>query len=100
MFSGLLAAGSSTSRRLSWSTPWGTQADFYVDAVADDKRVIAVFSDSDLWDIEQFHPGLDHDFDTRPQLTGYCCGTSFERRGYPLLKLPETLLPEVRGMPL
>lgn len=78
-----LAAGSSTSRRLAWSTPWGAQAEFYVDAIADNKRVIAVFSDSDLWDIEQFHPGFDRDFDTRPLLTGYCCGRSFQRRGYP-----------------
>lgn len=89
-----LAAGSSTSRRLSWSTPWGTKADFYVDAVADDKRVIAVFSDSDLWDIEQFHPGLDHDFDTRPRLTGYCCGTSFERRGYPCSNCQKPFCPK------
>lgn len=89
-----LAAGSSTSRRLSWSTPWGTQAEFYVDAVADDKRVIAVFSDSDLWDIEQFHPGLDHDFDTRPPLTGYCCGTSFERRGYPCSNCQKPFCPK------
>jgi IrrE N-terminal-like domain len=89
-----LVAGSSTSRRLPWSTPWGTQADFYVDAIGDDKRVIAVFSESDLWDIEQFHPRLDRDFDTRPLLAGYCCGTSFQRRGYPCSDCQQPFCPQ------
>ncbi len=78
-----LAPGSSTTRRLPWRTPWNTQADFYVDAVGDDKRVIVVFCGSDLWETEVFHPHIDRDFDIRPLLKGYCCGVSFERRGYP-----------------
>ncbi|WP_454560825.1 ImmA/IrrE family metallo-endopeptidase [Mycobacterium haemophilum] len=78
-----LASGASVSRRLTWSNSWGQQAEFYVDAIADDKRVVAVFSDTDLWGIESFHPGLDHDFDRRPLLRGCCCGTVFERRGFP-----------------
>lgn len=78
-----LAPGASTTRRLAWQTPWGSQADFYVDAIADDRRIIAVFCDSDLWNAEQFHPWLQRDFDNRPLLVGSCCGTTFERRGYP-----------------
>jgi hypothetical protein len=78
-----LAPGASTARRLAWRTPWGTQADFYVDAVGDDKRAIAVFCDSDLWNIERFHAPIQRDFDTRLLLTGSCCGTTFERRGHP-----------------
>jgi hypothetical protein len=78
-----LEPGASTARRLAWRTPWGTQADFYVDAVADDQRIIAVFCDSDLWKVEQFHAPIQRDFDARPLLTGSCCGTTFERRGYP-----------------
>ncbi|MCV7742226.1 ImmA/IrrE family metallo-endopeptidase [Micrococcus luteus] len=78
-----LASGETTARRLSWQTPWGARADFYVDAIGDDNRVMAVFCDQDLWEIEQFHPPIQRDFDTRPLLTGACCGTSFERRGYP-----------------
>ncbi|MDG4668618.1 ImmA/IrrE family metallo-endopeptidase [Mycobacterium sp. 236(2023)] len=78
-----LAPGSSLSRRLTWSTPWDAQAEFYVDAASDTKRIVAVLSDSDLWQIEQFHPGLDHEFDYRPTREGYCCGSSFQRRGYP-----------------
>lgn len=78
-----LASGAFTARRLAWRTPWGTQADFYVDAVVDDRRVLAVFCDLDIWKVEQFHAPMQRDFDTRPLLTGSCCGTTFERRGYP-----------------
>lgn len=78
-----LPAGSSSSRRMMWSTPWNTQAEYYVDATGDGRRVIAVFSDTDLWGVENFHPGIDRDFDIRPLLSGHCCGSAFERRGYP-----------------
>ncbi|WP_197508467.1 ImmA/IrrE family metallo-endopeptidase [Mycobacterium sp. E735] len=89
-----LSAGSSMSRRLTWSTPWSTQAEFYVNVLADEKRIIAVFSDADLWGIEQFHPGLDRDFVTRPLLTGYCCGASFERRGFPCSECQQPYCPQ------
>lgn len=78
-----LAPGASTARRLRWQTPWGAQADFYVDAVDDGSRVIVVLCDTDLWNIERFHAPISRDFDSRPLLSGFCCGTSFERRGYP-----------------
>lgn len=35
----VLAPGESTTRRLTWRTPWGSQADFYVDAISEDNRV-------------------------------------------------------------
>lgn len=78
-----LPSGSSATRLLTWRTPWNAQADFYVDATGDDKRILAVFSGSDLWGSERFHAPIDREFDTRPLLAGYCCGKSFERRGYP-----------------
>lgn len=78
-----LGPGASLSQRLTWWTPWGAQADFYVNAVGDEKRVYAVFCDSDLWSIETFHAPIQRDFDTRPLLSGSCCGTTFQRRGYP-----------------
>lgn len=78
-----LSPGSSTSRLMTWRDSLARQAAFYVDAITDGPRIIAVFSDTDLWEIEKFHPGLDHDFDKRLLLTGHCCGTAFERRGYP-----------------
>lgn len=79
----VLAPGAGTTRRLAWRMPWGTQADFYVDALCDDRRIIMVFSGSDLWNVERFHAPIDRDFDTRPLLSGSCCGATFERRGYP-----------------
>lgn len=78
-----LASGATSSRRLTWRTPWGAQADFYCNALSDHKRTYAVLSDQDLWGIESFHPPIEREFDTRPALTGTCCGTQFERRGYP-----------------
>jgi hypothetical protein len=88
-----LPPGSSTTRRLPWRTPWNAQADFYVDAIGDYKRVIAVFCGSDLWNTERFHPHDGRDFDTRPLLMGYCCGTSFERRGYPCSNCQQPFCP-------
>jgi hypothetical protein len=85
--------GTSTSRRLTWWTPWNAQADFYVDAVSDDRRIIAVFCDSDLWNIEQLHIPIQRDFDTRPVLSGSCCGTTFKRRGYPCSRCRQPFCP-------
>lgn len=79
----MLPSGSTLTRRLTWPTPWGAQADFYVDAIAEKNRVIAVFSTHDHWGSEKFHPETRRDFDSRPLLNGYCCGAPFERRGFP-----------------
>jgi uncharacterized protein DUF955 len=78
-----LSAGASTSRRIAWETPWGARADFYIDALGDDRRIYAVLCDLDLWGIERFHASASRDYDTRPMLTGSCCGAIFERLGYP-----------------
>lgn len=88
-----LTPQTSTARRLVWRTPWGAQADFYVDAVGDDRRVIAVFCDLDLWELERFHAPIQRDFDIRPLLTGSCCGTTFERRGYPCSECGQPFCP-------
>lgn len=69
--------------RLRWRMPWGREAHFYVDALGDDRRVVAVFSDTDLWGVERFHAPDAREFDTRLQLDGFCCATRFTRRGYP-----------------
>lgn len=78
-----LPNGSTLTRRLTWRTPWGTEADFYVDALAEKNRTIAVFLAHDLWNSEKFHPEFKRDFDARPLLNGYCCESPFERRGFP-----------------
>jgi hypothetical protein len=77
-----LVNGRTMTRRMPWQTPWGAQAEFYVDAVGDGSRVFAVFTSADIWNTERFHAPHDRDFDTRPALSGFCCGSPFEIRGY------------------
>lgn len=74
---------STMTRRTFWQTPWGTRADYYVDAVNDSGRVIAVFSDIDLWSSERLHLDQAREFDQRPVTEIYCCGRSQTVRGYP-----------------
>ena len=78
-----MSAGGSLTKRVTWRTPWNAQAEFYVDATSDGRRVVAIFSDTDLWGCEVFHAPMEREFDARPLLRGHCCGGAFERRGYP-----------------
>ncbi len=78
-----LNEGGSLTQRLSWRSPWGTSADFYVDAIADARRVYAVFSEIDLWKVDKFHGSKKRDYDQRLHLSGTCCGQAFSVRGYP-----------------
>ncbi|MBN9619257.1 MAG: ImmA/IrrE family metallo-endopeptidase, partial [Actinobacteria bacterium] len=89
-----MTAGSSLTRRVTWRTPWNSQAEFYVDAVSDGRRVVAVFSDRDLWGCESFHAPIERSFDTRPLLRGRCCGRAFERRGYPCPNCGQPFCPQ------
>lgn len=75
-------AGATSSTKRQWATPWGTAAEFYIDAFANQRRIIVVFSDTDLWDITKFHAPQQRTYDDRPNLRGHCCGTAFEIRGY------------------
>lgn len=84
-----VAPGVSASKRVRWTTPWGAHADYYADLFGEANRVIAVLSAQDHWDIDDFHAPSHREFDTRPLLSGYCCGTAFEVRQYPC--------PECRG---
>lgn len=79
----LLAPGATFTRRSRWAMSWGTSTDYYIDAIADVGRVTVVFSDTDVWNSEAFHPPIDREFDTRPHLTVHCCGTTSIVRGYP-----------------
>lgn len=92
----LLPSGTSTTRRLSWRTPWGSQADFYIDAVSEDSRVVAVFSETDIWGAATFHPQSGREFDTRLALKGYCCGMGFEATGYPCPSCREAYCPRCK----
>jgi hypothetical protein len=81
---GFLAEGAAVQRRTFWATSWGERADFYMDAVAiNDRRTVAVLSDTDLWNAEKFHPHTRRDFDHRPEQEIACCGQIRTVRGYP-----------------
>jgi hypothetical protein len=75
--------GGTLRQRTYWTMPWGDRANFYIDAVADSRRTIAILSAEDLWQAEQFHPADKRDFDQRPELGVYCCGESHKVRGWP-----------------
>lgn len=78
-----LRPGESRTLRVTWMMPWGTEADFYADSTADDRRIVAVLSDRNTWITEGFRPPLERDFDDRPKRTVRCCGAVTEARGYP-----------------
>ncbi|MGV9336518.1 ImmA/IrrE family metallo-endopeptidase [Nocardia sp. NPDC003726] len=75
--------GATMTRRTFWETPWGTRADFYIDAISDSSRGIAVFSDVDVWGSERLHLDPEREYDQRPVLETYCCGRARTVRGYP-----------------
>jgi hypothetical protein len=50
-----LAVGGSVRRRSWWSTPWGEQHTYYLDAVSGQNRIAAVFAETDLWGCEELH---------------------------------------------
>jgi hypothetical protein len=52
-----LQAGDMATRKTFWSDAWNRRQEYYVSAIATEKRVYAVFSTSDLWGVEAFHGG-------------------------------------------
>lgn len=78
-----LTPGGTLTQRTFWETPWGRRERFYVDAIADNRRVIAVFSDSDLWDCEKLHIEPPRAYADRPLRDVTCCGVTRQVRGYP-----------------
>lgn len=83
-------------RRITWETPWRTSANFYVDAVADDRRIYAVFSAADLWGVDVYHAPDDRDYEIRLSLSGRCCGVDFEGLGYPCSECEKPFCPQCK----
>jgi hypothetical protein len=88
-----MPAGNALTRRSFWETRWGKRENYYVDAVADEKRVIAIFSDLDLWNCEQLHIDQPREFDQRSTRTISCCNGSQTVRGYPCPDCGEPFCP-------
>lgn len=76
-------AGTRFTRRISWTDSWGRTEEFYADAVADGRRVIAVLSGEDLWKVEPGYAIQPRDYDARPFQHIHCCGQERSFRGYP-----------------
>jgi hypothetical protein len=89
-----LATGASLTRRSFWAMPWGSQASFYIDAVAGANRTVAVLADTDLWSLERFHPVSTREFDDRPELEIRCCGVTRSVRAYPCSECHEPHCPQ------
>ncbi len=89
-----LAAGASVTGKMPWTDRWDRRTDFYVDAVSDQRRIVAVFSDIDLWNSEHLHLDAARDFDQRPTATIHCCGSQRTVRGYPCPTCRQQFCPE------
>jgi hypothetical protein len=92
-----LRPGQTMTRKSYWETPWKARQDYYVDAIADDRRVIAVFSDRDLWQAEVLHLETPREFDRRPVAEFYCCGDRQKARGYPCPDCGRQFCPVCKG---
>lgn len=78
-----LASGGAFTRRVPWRSAWGREAEYFADAIAEERRVIAVLSDLDLWNAEPGRVLAPREYDRRPVGTVYCCGQERAVRGYP-----------------
>lgn len=89
--------GGALRQRTFWTMPWGDRAVFYMDAIADTRRTIAVLCDEDLWQAELFHPTIKRDFDERPELLVNCCGELHKLRGWPCATCGEGYCPTCKN---
>lgn len=80
-----LQPGSATTRRSYWADEWNRRQDFYLSAVATEKRVYAVFSTTDLWGVDRFHGGQAIPEKSKAPRTGMRCRCGFTGRatGWP-----------------
>lgn len=92
-----LDQGATLTRKTFWQTPWGTRAEYYVDAVADQRRVVAVFSATDDWGAERLHIDAPREFNQRPESEIHCCGQTRTVRGYPCPDCGEPFCPSCQG---
>ncbi|WP_033370943.1 ImmA/IrrE family metallo-endopeptidase [Humibacter albus] len=78
-----MPSGGNLTRRVTWRDSWDRTADFYADAITDDRRIIAILAGDDVWKVEPNYVLQPRDFDVRPLLHIHCCGQDRTFRGYP-----------------
>lgn len=80
-----------------WATPWGDRQNYYLDAVAGQRRIHTVLAVHDLWHTTQFHVGDGPQSTARPQSTLDCgCGYRGVVRGYPCTNCRHPFCPQCR----
>ncbi|GAB3854615.1 hypothetical protein GCM10028801_09030 [Nocardioides maradonensis] len=80
-----LEPGSGKTSRQYWVDTWGRRQEYYVNAVATEKRIYAIFSVTDLWNVDRFHGGQEPpEKSNAPRLTIRCaCGYFGKAFGWP-----------------
>ncbi len=74
---------SSVRQKSWWQSPWGGRQSYYLDAESGSRRIHAVLSVYDLWEVSQFHPDRT---ETQSRPAGHLdcpCGYNGIARGYP-----------------
>jgi hypothetical protein len=72
-----LEPGATTTSRSYWTDEWDRRQDFYLSAVATEKRIYAVFSPIDLWSVDRFHGGQVPPEKSQAPRTGLRCHCGF-----------------------
>ena len=90
-----LEPGDTMTRKTHWTDEWERRQDFYVSAVATEKRVYAVFSTSDLWGVDKFHGGqAPPEKSAAPRFGKHCrCGFAGTATGWPCDKCGHQFCP-------
>lgn len=70
-------------RRMTWTTPWGDEAYYYVDACRHFGQIVAIFADRDLWGSERLHLDAPREFRRGLLGTVSCCGKTHEVSTFP-----------------
>ena len=90
-----LEPGHTMTRKTHWTDEWERRQNYYVSAVATEKRVYAVFSTSDLWGVDKFHGGqAPPERSAAPRLGKLCpCGFAGTATGWPCDKCSHQFCP-------
>lgn len=80
-----LDPGSTMTTKSYWTDTWDRRQDYYLSAVATEKRIYAIFSVLDLWDMDRFHGGqAPPEKSNAPRQAVRCpCGYSGATSGWP-----------------
>jgi hypothetical protein len=91
-----IGTGVSATKLMRWQSPWGTNADFYVDGITDDRRLYLVFSQTDLWGTTASFVATEVEFAVQPERQIFCCGKTRVSRGFPCPKCGQPFCPNCR----